>query len=176
MLEERKSQTLIISAYKEREYLMQLLKWGSKHFNVLVHIDLKSTVYTQKDIDQMNAIPNVYAFRKYKVTWGSLTHLIAMYEMMKMAIDYTKEDGTIHTISGQDIPIKSYAEFDSFFHKNSNVYMWIENQDEMLQVTKYRYELKDFLWRYNARSFPVRVFSKISFNIQKLFPKNAYFG
>ncbi len=176
MIEGRKKQTLIISAYKERDYLMRLLKWGSKHFNVFVHIDLKSEVYTQEDIDQMNAIPNVHVFRKYKVTWGSLTHLIAMFDMMRMALDYTDENGTIHTISGQDIPIKTYAEFDAFFRENPNAYMWFERQDEMLQVIKNRYELRDFLWRYNARAFPVRVFSKISFEIQKFFPKNRFFG
>lgn len=58
-------QAILISAYKDTDYLKRLINFFDKDFEILVHLDKKSKIDPQ-DI-QINS--NVHVFKKYTINW-----------------------------------------------------------------------------------------------------------
>ncbi len=59
-------QAIIITAYKNKDYLQKLISFFDKKFKVFVHIDKKSDIY----ISDMNVNENVTMIKKYNIKWG----------------------------------------------------------------------------------------------------------
>jgi hypothetical protein len=65
-------QSVLITAYKDFNYLIDFAKYLSKHeLLVFIHVDKKSV--NSSVLQQLNAIPNVVAISEYKVPWGVST-------------------------------------------------------------------------------------------------------
>ena len=150
-------QAILISAYKDRDYLQRLVNFFRRDFEVFVHIDKKSQIDPQ-DI-QTNS--NVHIFKKYVVNWGSINHLKAIFFLLQEALKIDKNISYIHIISGGDIPVRKLSEFKKF--ENSKIiYM------EHLKVTELnsplinrRYNYGNRLPNKDARKRYVRLINKI---------------
>lgn len=123
-------QAILITAYKDQSQLEKLINFFSPHFLIFIHIDKKSQLTIPKK-------KNVYVIKKYKINWGGLDHLLAILELMRMALNHD-DVGYIHIISGQDFPIKPISNFD-FFNNNPKIYMQFENVTPKRDYFKNRY-------------------------------------
>lgn len=119
-------QSFVVSAYKDLPNLNRIINRLSDDFNIFIHIDAKSEAISLDDMRNMNARPNVYAERRYVISWGSYKHLLALLGLLRKAVANTEPSGYIHFISGQDIPIRPNAEFSDFFSEAERyIYIWI---------------------------------------------------
>ena len=95
--------------------MTQLLKYSSR---VYLHIDKKSKTLQEKLEEKYGGTQNVFFIpNPVKVYWGGFSHLDAILMLLKAAY---AEPGNMrfHLLSGQDLPIRSRAEFDLFFKLN----------------------------------------------------------
>ena len=47
MIKKQRKQSLVISAYKDKDNLYKIIEWGKDYFNIFIHIDKRSKVYTK---------------------------------------------------------------------------------------------------------------------------------
>lgn len=123
-------QAILITAYKDKKQLENLINFFASRFLVLIHIDKRSKLSIPEQT-------NVKVIKKYKIRWGGLGHLLAILELLKLAIQ-DEEVEYIHIISGQDIPTKSVEDFD-YFKNNQNIYMQFEGVKNKNRYFKNRY-------------------------------------
>ncbi len=139
---------LIITAYKDIEFLKELCEVYSKHFNIYVHFDKK--IYGNA-IEVFNRINNVTAISEYIINWGSINHVLAIIELLKLAC----EDGNqyVHVISGNSILCKNPNKLFAFFEKNPDkIFMEVkENDGHSFYEFEYRYKSYFFQHKYNLR-------------------------
>lgn len=107
---------IIILIHEYNEQQKKLIKHLAKDFDVYVHIDKKLNINIE-DID----CENVFAFKEYKVYWGSFNQIRATLLLYKEA-DKNKYDRYCF-ISGNDIPLVSNSDLVSFFSKNKGEYL-----------------------------------------------------
>ena len=113
-------QGILITAYKDKTQLFNLINSFEDKFYVIVHIDAKTKNISEEDFKKLN-LKNIHILKKYKITWGNIKHLYAIIDMLKIARE--KKLSYIHIISGQDILIKNVNYLlDKFFDCN-NIYM-----------------------------------------------------
>jgi len=101
---------LLITAYRDEPTLVRLLRhfsdpFGVEHFRLFVHVDRKSK---ELDVARLRSlgIPNLEVCSKYKIHWGSINHVYAVLDMMKLMLAH--EDVTyVHVVSGTDMAIRS---------------------------------------------------------------------
>ncbi len=110
----------LITAYKDAEQLGFLIN-ELCHFNseVYIHIDKRSTELITEIIQKYTSLKNIHFIQDpIKVHFGGFSHLqailILLYEAYK-----NKANDYFHLISGQDLPVRSKKEFESFFEKNN---------------------------------------------------------
>ena len=65
-------QAFVITAYKHYEALKTLTLALSRRGLCVIHADAQGAI-TARQVDELNALPNVRAIRKYKVNWGSVS-------------------------------------------------------------------------------------------------------
>lgn len=107
-------QALLITAYRDEANLVRLLRHFSDgdavdHFRIFVHVDKKSQ---DLDVDRILSlkIPNVQAVSLYSVCWGSIRHVYAVLDLMRMALRYD-DVSYMHVISGSDIAVRPASWF-----------------------------------------------------------------
>lgn len=145
-------QALIITAYQDKEAIKRNLEVLSKKFQCYIHLDKKSDLSEPKFLRELNAMKNVTAISRYKINWGSYLHMMAILDLMKMAVK-EKEITRLHIISGEDFPVKSYHEFYEFFEVENKDKNFIELTDiRTMPVMKLRYEKFHFLHIFNRKS------------------------
>lgn len=144
-------QAILITAYKDMPQLFGLLDAFDENFVYYIHIDKKSNI-PQEQMDALHGRKNViYLSRRYKISWGGLSHLLAILDLLRVA----SEQGDIsffHLITGQDYPIKSNKRILSFLGENSDrIFMeynalpyakWFEGGFERLDL----YNLNDWFY------------------------------
>ena len=111
---------ILILLHEYTEQQKMLVNQLSSDFDVFVHIDKKSTVGV-KDVEQ----DTVFAFKEYKVYWGSFTQILATLFLFEKAYTYNKSGGGYNRyilISGADIPLKTNREIMRFFENNTVEY------------------------------------------------------
>jgi len=108
---------VLILAYKNIHHLFDYISILDDDFLFYIHIDKKSTV--SKDcLEGLSKKKNVvFLSRKYTVNWGGLNLLKAILHLAGEAVK-NREVGYIHTMSGQDLPIKRSREIKEFFERN----------------------------------------------------------
>lgn len=110
-------QAIIISTYKNPEYLQRLIDFFSKKYHVFVHLDSKSKIQTSF----FKHKKNVHIYKKYRICWGSYNHLLAILFLLREAMKYS-DINYFHIISGSDLPVKKIEDYDKF-ENNQQIYM-----------------------------------------------------
>lgn len=107
-------QALLITAYRDEANLIRLLRHFSDgnavdHFRIFVHIDKKSQ---DLDVDRILSlkIPNVQVVSLYSVCWGSIRHVYAVLDLMRMALR-CDDVSYVHVLSGSDIAVQPASWF-----------------------------------------------------------------
>ncbi len=140
---------LIITAYRELDYLKELCEIYSKYFNCYIHVDKKTD--DKNGIEELKKLDRVYVISKYKVNWGSYKHVLAVLDLLEKA----KEDGMefYHVISANTILIKNPQNVEKFFDKHpSRIYMEIkENKGNSFYEFEYRYTAYFFQYLYDLK-------------------------
>ena len=119
---------LIITAYNEIDFLIELIQIYSKYFNVYVHIDKKCKL-TQMQAEEIKKISNVKVIQKYKISWGSYKHILAILELLKLGVSDHCDYFSI--ISGNTIPIKNPTYIKNYFEENQKIYIEYFDKEKM---------------------------------------------
>lgn len=114
-------QAMIITAYQDFEALRRVASALSRRALCFVHVDAGSEI-TQEQTEQLDAMDNVRAIRRYKVNWGSVYHLHALLALCRMALADPRVTH-LHLISAQDFPCVSADAFERFFAEDDRVHM-----------------------------------------------------
>ena len=122
-------QAMIITAYRDAEGTERMLRALSRHALCFVHADAKGEI-TAAQVKRMNGIPGVRAIRRYKVNWGSIHHLYALCDLIRMALDDPRVTH-LHLISAQDFPCVSAGELERRFEGDERIHM------QMLRTADY---------------------------------------
>ena len=100
----------LVTAYKDFPMLAMLVDaLHARGMRVFCHVDRRSS-FPPGDIARLEATGCVVS-RRYKVFWGSYSHLSAMVSLMRQALA-DPAVSYVHTLSGQDFPIKDAAAID----------------------------------------------------------------
>ena len=106
---------LLHNNYKQVRKLIGLL--DNKNSYIFLHIDKKSNL-SDKDVDQfINAahLAHIIFVDRVSVQWGGYSLVQATLNLLKKADEYDLD--YYHLISGADLPLKSWKEFDDYFEK-----------------------------------------------------------
>lgn len=165
-------QALVITAYQNQELLEKNLILFSKYFRCYVHVDRKSELNNPAFLEKLNSMHNVTVISRYKINWGSYLHMMAILDLLKMAVQ-EKEITRVHIISGEDFPVRSFEEFEKFFEVEHRLENFIECTDiRNMPKIKLRYEKFHFLHILNrkSRNLLVQLFDKGIRRIQYQIP------
>lgn len=95
----------LVTAYKDFDMLERLvLRLQSLGMRVFVHID-KRSAGVQEAVTRIRSL-GAEAHSWYSIRWGSRSHLGALLRLMRSAL-VDQHVSYIHTLSGQDYPIKT---------------------------------------------------------------------
>lgn len=72
----------------------KIIKNVPNDWDVYVHVDEKSSI-VESQLDN-----KVYVIKKYKINLGSINHLLAIIELLKIAFEKTREEAYFHIITG----------------------------------------------------------------------------
>lgn len=110
-------QAILITAYKDLNFISNIIQYFDDDFDFYIHIDKKCT----EDITFLQNDTRVHVYRKYRIEWGGSNHIFAILLLMKEAYRIGKY-GFYHLITGSDFPIKPLSEFKAYFenHRNDN--------------------------------------------------------
>ena len=114
-------QAMIITAYRDVDGLRKMLCALSKHTLCFVHVDQKGEI-SPEDIRRLNEIPNVQVISLWRVNWGSITHLYAILECMRLALGDQRVT-YLHLISAQDFPTISATEWERRFAMDDRIHL-----------------------------------------------------
>lgn len=155
-----KKQAILITAYKNFDYLCALTEKLVENFDVYVHIDKKSKEH--KSIIEKLQFMGCYAISSYSINWGSFNHIRAVIKLMKKSS--TKCYLYYHIITGEDVPTKSVSYFNAFFNDNDKIYIEYVNNSEWETRYKWYYPF----YNINPRSrIYYQVLSPFSLGLQK---------
>ncbi|MEB3121991.1 MAG: beta-1,6-N-acetylglucosaminyltransferase [Snowella sp.] len=110
-------QAILITAYKDFNHLIEMIRFFDDDFYLYIHIDKKSLI-SKDDIEIIqNANNVVFLSRQFNVNWGGLNHLKSILLLSEEAIK-NEDTEYFHIISGQDFPTKSCDYIQDFITKN----------------------------------------------------------
>lgn len=141
-------QAMIITAYKDAKALRRVLAAYSPYMCCYVHVDAAGKI-TPEQAEALGNIPNVRVIRRYKVNWGSITHLKALMTLMRMALE---DRGTtyLHLASAQDFPVLPAKDFLARFDGETRIFMQIQRTADDPQLA-HRYEHYHIMHLLNYR-------------------------
>lgn len=150
-------QAILISAYKDQDYLKRLINFFDDNFEIFIHIDKKSNI-NPHDI-KINQ--NVHVYKKFLVNWGSFNHLQAIFFLMEKALKFSQAISYIHIISGSDMPVKKVDDF-KVFEGCKQIYMEHMNVVRLnSEVINRRYQYGNRLPNTDARKRYARSINKL---------------
>ena len=141
-------QAFVITAYKDYEALKTLTLALSQRGLCVIHADAQGAI-TARQVDELNALPNVRAIRKYKVNWGSVCHLYALLDLCRMALEDERVD-YLHLMSAQDVPLLCADEMERRFAGETRLFMQRLSTAENPELA-HRYEHYHFMHWLNYR-------------------------
>jgi hypothetical protein len=126
----------LVTAYKDFAMLERLVtRLQALGMKVFIHVDKRSTVAPDA-LDRIRSLgAEVHSW--YPVHWGSRSHLGALLKLMRMALR-NPAITYIHTLSGQDYPIKSAEAFDEIC--DGRVFMDCLPIDSLPEKARSRFE------------------------------------
>ena len=141
-------QAMIITAYKDYDGLLRVVRALSAHALCFVHVDARSAI-TPRQVAALDGMPNVRAIRRFRVNWGSIDHLRALLLLCRMAL--ADERVTyLHLMSAQDFPLLPARDFLSRFEGETRIFMQMLRTAEDPELN-HRYEHYHFMHWLNYR-------------------------
>ena len=160
-----KKQAILITAYKNFEYLYNLTEKLICNFDVYIHIDKKA--HNRKFVIEKLQSIGCVAFSSYSINWGAYNHVRAIIKLLK--ISSMNDYSYYHIISGEDIPIKPFSYFIDFFNENNKIYIEYDRSEQWESRYKWYYPFVNM----NARSLIYRkILNPISLCLQKALKVN----
>ena len=99
-------QGVLVTAFKEPEWLERVIRRMGSGFSFFVHVDTKSRhEVIQGFMALSEKYSNVSVCSRYRVNWGGNNHLLAILLLVRQSLDAGM--GYCHLITGQDYPVKS---------------------------------------------------------------------
>lgn len=135
-----KKHAFLMLVHKQPELMGRIVKVlaSPTHF-FYIHVDKKSgniEAYRKEVRD----IPNVFFMEdRESIYHCGISHLYALIRMFKEAASSPNDYDYYHVISGQDYPLRSNEQFDSFFEGTDHSFMWIDQYQTKLLNFKYHY-------------------------------------
>jgi hypothetical protein len=134
----------LVTAYKDFDMLERLvLRLQSFDMRVFVHIDKRSPGVAQA-LERSRAL-GAEAHSWYSIHWGSRSHLGALLRLMRAALADPRVS-YVHTLSGQDYPIKTAAVIES--RCDGQIFMEsepLESLPNKVRIRFERYHLRDLV-------------------------------
>jgi hypothetical protein len=139
---------MVITAYKDFEALFGLITWLRRHAcQVFIHLDKKSR-FSAVEVAALREA-GCYVARKFSVPWGGRNHLLAIVDLLDRAVQ-SPNLKYIHILSGQDYPVKTFAEIDAAC--DGSIYMSLTGAKAMNSYTLEKYTT--FNWFYFLETIP----------------------
>ena len=114
-------------------------------FRLFTHIDARSPI-GPKDMARLSAL-GCHVFKKYRIRWGSITHLYAILDLLQMATQEADCD-YVHIISGQDYPVASVDDFQA--RCDGHIFMNYEALQDCPDYVKDRYRRFNLFYRLQS--------------------------
>lgn len=108
---------VIMTVYKNADHINRLIKTLPLNWGIYIHIDKKSEIQ-ESDIDSRAKV-----IKKWKIYWGSINHLKAVLDLLKLSLIDNCGFNYYHIISGQDYLASSPEKFDRILGENNNIYL-----------------------------------------------------
>jgi hypothetical protein len=133
---------VLITAYKDYPSLSRLVKRLDRDFfKVYIHIDKRSSI-GRSERDELSRLGATIIHNRV-VRWGSISHLRAIVDLMKLAIAGSDVD-YIHIISGQDYPLANSETFKS--RCDGRIFMNFEAVADSSDYIQDRYRLRNYFY------------------------------
>jgi hypothetical protein len=168
---------VLVTAYKDYPSLLRVVRrLDPGFFKLFIHVDRKSPI-AGNQIDELERLGAKVA-KTFTVRWGSYTHLQAILQLMRTAVDDGPFD-YLHIISGQDYPLWDAAEFER--RCNGPIFIDYGPLEEQPPFVRHRYELRDpfhFLLNDRFGSRPLHKFltRKSGWIRQRIGKRRTQFG
>lgn len=130
---------VLVTAYKDYPSLLRLARrLDPGFFKLFIHVDRKSPIGGEQigELEQLGAKVR----KSFTVRWGSYTHLQAILQLMRAAVDDGPFD-YLHITSGQDYPLWDAAEFE--LRCNGPIFIDSGPLEDQPPFVRHRYELSD---------------------------------
>jgi hypothetical protein len=138
-------QAILITAYKELNFVSNILQYFDEDFDFFIHVDKKC----KEDTTFLRNDSRVHLYRKYRIEWGGSNHIFAIVLLMQEACKDGKYD-YYHLITGSDLPVKPLSYFKNYFE--------LHRQDNYLSYFK----LPDNCWGDDGGSGRINYFFLVS--------------
>lgn len=143
----RNRQALLITAYENIDDLIYLLEVYNLYFSCYVHIDKKCDV-NKEQWEKLNSMLGVAVISKYKINWGSYTHILAILSLIELACQ--DNCSYMHVISANTLPIRNPNKIIRFYDENFEFIFMETKCREQLTIEEAYYA---FDYRYKAYFF-----------------------
>lgn len=162
---EKKTHAVLITAYKNFQYLEFLSRWLIQNFDIYIHVDQKSTAIGHGERAELEKL-GCHVISNYSICWGGVNHLYAVLDLMRLSVENEYE--YYHLISGEDVLVNSYAQVQERFSGNDKIYISCNDavNDHMWNI-RYRYWY--IFKNRDTRARFYRQMNQLSLGLQKLF-------
>lgn len=146
-----KNHAFIFQVHKSPELFGRIVcVLAKENHYFFVNVDKKTKNYHDFLIET-KGIPNVHFLNKrISVHHGGISQVDATLALVKAAMDSGIKFDFIHSMSGQDYPLRSNEQFDEFFEQTEKSFMNFESQsyhDDCMRSRKYQKRIN--LWHFN---------------------------
>jgi hypothetical protein len=155
----------LVTAYKDFEMLERLVvRLRALGMEVFVHIDTRS-VGARQIVHRIRAL-DAEAHSWYPIHWGSRSHLAVLLRLMRIALQNPRIT-YVHTLSGQDYPIKSLETFNRVC--DGRVFMDCHPIESLRETIRRRFEFYHIRDLLGPRLRLPDVVDRMAVSTQKLF-------
>lgn len=161
-------QAFLITAYKDQKQLLRLISAVNKIGKVFVHIDEKSSEIDMNYMQSLN-LDNTVFVSNYSIYWGSFNHVRAIFDLIELALKDEKIH-YMHTISGQDYPVKGAEEFLNYFSEECRAVHMSCSDDQVYDtgvIDRYKYWYP--MTRQNPQALLTRALNRLFVSLQEVF-------
>lgn len=167
----------ICQAHIEPELLKRIVSKivAPNHF-FFINIDKKVDIEPFKDV--LDGIPNISFLNdedRLSVNWGGFSQIACTLRLLKKTLSSPDNIEYVHSISGQDYPIKSNEEFDAFFNQYRGVsFMMYDTPEEHDEWSKPKGKYEERYMRYSFNDIHPTVGTKLVQKVIRLIERFHY--
>lgn len=145
-----KNHAFIFQVHKSPELFGRIVRALAKENHYFfVNVDKKTKNYNGF-LKETTGIPNVHFLNeRISVHHGGISQVDATLALIKAVIDSGIQIDFIHSMSGQDYPLRSNEQFDEFFERTEKSYMAFEGEEYHHECMKRKYPQRMNLWHFN---------------------------